>query len=182
MHNVHKQTIAPRVLGWIRKLTLKEPTLVPEGPRVTSVAVNGNSGTSSSDDSRNSRGAGVGGLVVTATFAGGTGPFYFAPTRNCSACCKGNISDFDVSADNGATWVDGNPATVVAAGGGMSITFSVKLPSSTSSLASLMASEEYVVRYTANQIFPQCALYNGEGLPALPFSFNAKALIGKGHE
>ena len=26
------------------------------------------------------------------------------------------------------------------------------------------------VRYTGNQPFPQCALYNKEGFPALPFS------------
>ena len=26
------------------------------------------------------------------------------------------------------------------------------------------------VRYTANRVFPQCALYNAEGLPALPFA------------
>lgn len=33
------------------------------------------------------------------------------------------------------------------------------------------------VRYTANQAFPQCAVYNQEGLPALPFIMQIKASI-----
>ena len=30
------------------------------------------------------------------------------------------------------------------------------------------------VRYTANKQFPQCAVYNQEGLPALPFQLRVK--------
>lgn len=31
------------------------------------------------------------------------------------------------------------------------------------------------VRYTANMGFPQCAVYNAEGLPAYPFSMAVRA-------
>ena len=33
------------------------------------------------------------------------------------------------------------------------------------------------VRYTANKQFPQCAVYNQEGLPALPFQLRVKTQL-----
>ena len=61
------------------------------------------------------------------------------------------MGDFDAS-DDGVTWVNG---TVPIVTGGMSVRFSVataRMPTH--------------VRYTANMGFPQCGVYNAEGLPA----------------
>ena len=42
-------------------------------------------------------------VVVTFAVPDGAGPLALAPTRNCTDCCHGNASDFDVSADR-ASW------------------------------------------------------------------------------
>lgn len=85
----------------------------------------------------------------------GTGPLQLMPTRNCTECCSGNSSDFDVSSDR-ITWYDGAPAGVTSTG--ERIQFNVDAP----------ITPKYV-RYTANKIFPQCAVANALGLPVMPF-------------
>jgi hypothetical protein len=99
--------------------------------------------------------------AISVKFHGGTAPFYQAGTQYCATCCGdtvtggvGGISDFDVSVDGGATFVNGTVATV---------------DGTTASFGVMLASAPTHVRYTANQGFPQCAVYNQEGFPAYPF-------------
>jgi hypothetical protein len=113
---------------------------------------------------------------VSVQFAGGSAPFTMRATKNCTHCCGGSAPtgndsdghtlDFDVC--GGAhlltsgllpTCVNSSGAVVVGATG--KVTFQVEMPRGV---------PPHVVRYTAASIFPQCALYNNEGLPALPFS------------
>ena len=73
------------------------------------------------------------------------------------------MGDFDAS-DDGVTWVNG---TVPIVTGGMSVRFSVataRMPTH--------------VRYTANMGFPQCGVYNAEGLPAYPFAMGVNVVVG----
>ena len=112
---------------------------------------------------------------------------YMNGTRNCTVpqvdpesgaaqpmCCEGSdlTSDFDVSADN-VTWTTGFQATVetqttrrdnaAADDAGRDATAAAV------SFLVHMPSKPVWVRYTANKAFPQCAVFNREGLPALPF-------------
>jgi len=157
VHNEHKQTVAARAALRIRNVSLGED-LVTEGPRAVRaiLAQDGPVGRST-------------GYTVKVTFTGGTGPFYFAGTRNCTSCCgsgsnqhassdfsKGN-TDFDVSSGGAgvSVWVNGTGGVV----SDNIVSFEV---------VNHIGSPTWV-RYTANAIFPQCALYNKEGLPAMPF-------------
>merc|ERR1712039_424459 len=78
-------------------------------------------------------------------------------TRNCTACCNGNMSDFDFSHD-GQHWYNGEPAIISRAAGANVVSVDVR-----------MTAAPTVARYTANQIFPQCAVYGSDGFPAYPF-------------
>ena len=91
--------------------------------------------------------------MVVVSFAGG-GPLFTNSTQYCITCCNGDVGDFD--AWDGLSWVNGSVPVVV---GGMSVQFNV-------STARTLTH----VRYTANMGFPQCAVYNEEGLPAYPFA------------
>lgn len=137
VHNVHKQPIGRRVAAQLRKMKLGE-NIVTQGPRLQAARV---------------RSAGPASYAIELTFAGGTAPFRFRPTRNCTTCCGSAVSDFDVSAD-AQSWFNGTGALAQ----GQTVRFDVEMPA-----------PPRLVRYTANRVFPQCALYNLEGLPALPF-------------
>jgi hypothetical protein len=132
-------------------------SMVSEGPRATSVEF---------ETATVAGHAGVGKETshVTVHFSGGTSPFFWKPTQNCAACCGSaqtpTSNDFDASADGGASWVNGTHATVV---GGTDVVFDVALPTVTH------------VRYTANQPFPQCAIYNQQQLPGAPFILAARS-------
>lgn len=77
-------------------------------------------------------------------------------TRNCTTCCNhDSITDFDVSLD-GNRWGNISTATLVEPR-----VVSLSLPRG--------FHEAKLLRYTANRAFPQCALRNADGLPALPF-------------
>lgn len=89
---------------------------------------------------------------VNVSFSGGTDPYFLKGTRNCTECCKSG--DFDASTD-GEKFFNGSIATMIDS---VTVQFKVEL-----------SKPPTVVRYTANNAFPQCALYNKEGLPALPF-------------
>ena len=90
--------------------------------------------------------------LVTVAFEGG--PVGLRDTQYCAACCSGDVGDFDASID-GSTYVNG---TVQQLSGG-NVVFIVGLPQ-----------KPLHVRYTANQAFPQCAVYSSaSGLPAMPF-------------
>ena len=75
----------------------------------------------------------------------------------------GHTLDFDVSGvatgSIKSDWVNATGAVVDVVTG--SVTFGVTLA---------QGQQPRVVRYTAASIFPQCALRNAEGLPALPFA------------
>jgi len=151
VHNVHKQLVAKRVGAQLARLMLGEQ-VVTEGPRAQDV-------------SASASGMGNSGFDVTVRFAGGTSPFAMLPTRNCTTCCAGKSvateqSDFDVSHD-GSFWVPGHGARMQ---GDMSVVFHVDLPHTT---------PPTTVRYTAGSNFTQCAVYNAEVLPALPFQLKA---------
>lgn len=84
----------------------------------------------------------------------GSSALHMGPTRNCSVCCgPSEIGDFDASAD-GSTWFNGTSPVIH----GLSANIVVTMPSTPS-----------IVRYTANRLYPQCAVYGKEGIPALPF-------------
>lgn len=112
---------------------------------------------------------------------------YMNGTRNCTVpqidpetgvaqpmCCEGSnfTSDFDVSSDN-STWSTGFGATTKI-GADIVATSSARIdgtaePISFVSFLVHTPKRPVWVRYTANKAFPQCAVYNREGLPALPF-------------
>merc|ERR1711924_117708 len=106
------------------------------------------------------------GYSVSVRFVGGSSPFHLQPTRNCTVCCSGAEGDFDASHD-GRFWAPGRHAKM---DGPNSVSFQVCLPSAPT-----------LVRYTAGSNFTQCALYNGEALPAWPFkmrvSDNASIIV-----
>ncbi len=82
-------------------------------------------------------------------------PLALRGTQYCVACCSDGVGDFDASAEAGA-WVNATGVQQLAGG---AVVFTVGLPV-----------KPAVVRYTANQPFPQCAVVGGaSGLPALPF-------------
>jgi hypothetical protein len=88
-----------------------------------------------------------------------------APTLNCAACCtEGYVGDFDASFDGGATWVNGTRPTLTS--DRKTLQFKV-----TAKGASTHAMR---VRFTANQPFPQCAVYalahDTPEFPAMPFA------------
>merc|ERR1712110_1337629 len=106
-----------------------------EGPRATKASVVYRRGTSVSE--------------VSVLFKGGATPFQLKGTQYCNACCSSGVGDFDASGDGGATWVNATgPQRLIH---DSSVSFTVPLAHVTH------------VRYTANQAFPQCALYNKEG-------------------
>lgn len=147
VHTPDKVDQGARVALHLRRMLLKEEALVVEGPRATdAVAMAQARGVEKT-------------FKVSIEFAGGSEPFYLHGTRNCTTCCNGaHTIDLDASVD-GHKWV--NSSAVVLKG--RQLTFSVALPS-----------PPKVVRHTAASIFPQCALYNKEGLPALPFQLTVQ--------
>jgi len=143
VHNIRKTVVGDRVAEELRKLLFAQAArLVTAGPRAISATA------ASLKDAAST--------TVTVAFSGGTTPFYLHGTQYCEACCKGGVGDFDASADGGSSWFNATRPQAMA--GESSISFTVPLPHVTH------------VRYTANQGFSQCALYNKEGLPAIPFS------------
>ena len=92
-----------------------------------------------------------------------------APTLNCAACCtKGRVGDFDASFDGGATWINGTRPILTADRKTLQFELAAKGGASTRAMH---------IRYTANQPFPQCAVYasgharHGEAAtPAMPFA------------
>jgi len=147
VHNIHKQELGARVALQLQRL-MQGQDITAEGPRAQDA-----SAASVGDDASS-------GFSISVTFAGGSAPFALMPTRNCTDCCDGNFGtaakgDFDVSVD-GKAWM---PGSNVRMQGDDGVVFHV---------AELSAPPAFV-RYTAGSNFTQCALFNAEGLPALPF-------------
>ena len=155
VHNVNKRPVGARVAGQLLRLLELQTGATPEGPRATiaraKTMVGRNSGVST---------------TVTVKFSGGTEPFALRPTQNCAVCCNSNgavgSNDFDVSGDGGQSWFNSTGSATLS---GTVVTFTAPLHKVTH------------VRYTANQAFPQCAVINAEGMPALPFQIAVTATI-----
>ena len=150
VHNINKRPIGARIAAQIvQSINTPHPGVRKQWPGPTLVKVVAKK----SVDSQ--------GVTVTLTFAEG---IMRAPTAYCDACCSRG-TDFDVSGDNGRTWINSTLPHLVngtADGTPSSLEFHVK---------------EVVrvthVRYTANQPFPQCAVYSASmgtaSSPTLPF-------------
>jgi hypothetical protein len=153
VHNIHKQEVGARAALQLLRL-MEGQDLVAEGPRAQKASAS-RLGDADSD-----------GFKISITFNGGSAPFALLPTRNCTDCCGGSFganqdvsalpkADFDVSVD-GKAWTSGSNARIK---NGEGIVFHARgLPAPPA-----------LVRYTAGSNFTQCALFNAEGLPALPF-------------
>lgn len=156
VHNVHKQEVGKRVAAQLAKL-MRSEKLVTEGPRARNATAS-------------PAGNGSVGWSVQVKFAGGSQPFSLQPTRNCTQCCQGSSGteakgDFDVSHD-GSLWSLGRN---VRMDGDDGVVFHAEL-SHTEPPA--------FVRYTSGSNFTQCALYNAEALPAMPFQMEVTISAG----
>ena len=165
VHNVFKRPIGARIAAQIIAGIDRRPHGAEQGgasrqqwpgPALTSVTASG-----AVDNT----------VTVNVTYAV---PLIQAPTLNCVACCtKGTVGDFDVSFDHGATWVNGTRPTIGV--DGRTLQFTVT-PARNATMVRVQVTH---VRYTANQPFPQCAIYaavasehheqGGNGIPAMPF-------------
>ena len=154
VHQPDKAGIGSRIGGQLYKLLVDpETSRVVEGPRATRAVATTSGGA---------------GYTVTVHFSGGTTPFALKPTRNCTSCCDAEAAaamgrdyttvDFDASVD-GLHFVNGTGAALASVGDGTSLSFVVRG----------LSAAPTVVRYTAASIWPQCAVYNAEGLAAYPF-------------
>jgi len=142
IHNVEKAPIGARIGAQLHQHITGSAEIV-EGPHAKSAVA------------RTLGGAREGTYVVTVKFDGGSLPYTLGGTKNCTTCCNGiHTLDLDASSD-GITWVN-STNTILKAD---AVTFHVHG----------LTRPPTVVRHTASAIFPQCALYNKEGLPALPF-------------
>lgn len=145
VHNVEKGPIGDRVgASLFRAITGSQD--VVSGPRAVSATAVANSNAVN--------------FKVTVRFEGGSFPFSLRGTKNCTTCCNkpangGTTVDLDAT-DDATTWMNSTDVSLDAAKG--EVTFMVSTPT-----------RPTWVRHTAASIFPQCALYNAEGLPAVPF-------------
>lgn len=157
VHNIHKQEVGARVALQLLRL-MQGQDLIAEGPRAQE-----SSAASVGDDASS-------GFSISVTFTGGSAPFALLPTRNCTDCCDGSFGtaakgDFDVSVD-GKAWT---PGSNVRMKGNDGVVFHV----------AALSSPPAFVRYTAGSNFTQCALFNAEGLPALPFQIGIEQEISE---
>ena len=169
VHNVDKTAIGARVAASLHAMLAADSSATTEGPRATSARVVGAYGRGR----RATRRDGLRTYEIEVSFAGGTMPLVAQPTKNCTTCCDADASaaaaahgttlDFDATWDGGASWVNASSSHRIAGGGigSARVSINVTLPSRPTG-----------IRYTAASIFPQCALFNQEGLPALPFAMN----------
>ena len=170
VHNVQKDVVGARVGATLHNLLVGGDEVV-EGPRATKASLVTTSATGSI---ASLMGGGRGHWKVAVEFSGGTAPFHTAGTKNCTSCCDAtkdaHTLDFVATCDGGASWVNGTVTGQVATASTSNspastlVTFDVPL-----------ATAPTAVRYTAGAIFPQCALYNAEGLPAIPFEMAVTA-------
>merc|ERR1712048_1186309 len=147
VHNVHKQPIGARLAMQIRRMKLGED-IVSQGPRVSSVTATQKSDTV---------------YDIRIAFAGASS-LHMGPTRNCTTCCTDSVSEFDVSSD-GITWFNGSHAKLE----GDSVHVQVDMLSN--------APAPGIVRYAANRVYPQCAMFGTEGIPAMPFKVKVNAVV-----
>lgn len=149
VHQPDKADIGRRAaLQLYKHLVASSNTSVLEGPRATKATAQ-----ALSEQEYN----------ITVVFGGGSAPFSLRGTRNCTVCCNGTDVTVDLAASvDGKSFVNGTHTTLAAADTSRpSVSFRVKLPGT-----------PRTVRYTSLSIWPQCALYNKEGLSAFPFDID----------
>ena len=160
-----------RLGATLHKLLYPNGNEVVEGPRAISASL-----VTTTVTKRLGRSAGGGSASgsrwrVAVRFSGGTAPFHTAGTKNCTSCCDAtkdpHTLDFDATCDGGASWVNGT--VVDNSVGAVASTVDGTAASTVVTFEVTLATAPTAVRYTAGAIFPQCALYNAEGLPAVPF-------------
>ena len=159
VHQPHKATIGARVGQHLLRSGVAGSAAaarVADGPRVTGIKV----------VSIAAAAAAVGLVRLVASFSGGSMPFALKATRNCTSCCdaargNGHTLDLDASADGVVFF---NATNVQMVPGVAAVSFDVA-----------MSKPPMVVRHTAASIWPQCALYNAEGMPLFPFVWNVSS-------
>lgn len=152
IHPTDKQDVGARIANRLGVLMLGAAADV--GPTATAALVTARSSSAV--------------ITVTVVFEA-QGPLQLLPTRNCTLCCTTG-SDFDVSI-NGSKWVAGKAPPVVLEAYHDRVQFEVNV-----SQAEPLLDGPVVVRYTATQTYPQCAISDSTRLPAYPFQLLAQAL------
>jgi hypothetical protein len=147
IHPTDKQDVGARIASRLGSLILNAPA--PMGPAAVAATARLHSSSN------------VTTISIVFKKQDDTVPLKLLPTRNCTLCCKAG-SDLDVSIDGGVKWVAGNGPAVVM--GENAITFEATLPVGAVGWGGAM-----LVRYTATQVYPQCAISDGTKLPAYPF-------------
>lgn len=147
VHNVNKRPIGERVATQIAG-SFRRAAAGTQWPGPALSSVRATPGSSSS--------------AVTVAYAEAS--LFQADTANCVACCTaGAVGDFDASFDGGRSWVNGTRPVLAQPGPTAHATAALHfdVPG---------AGTVTHVRYTANQPFPQCAIYSPATVgPALPF-------------
>ena len=152
---VHKQPIAQRLARIMRRLTLGESDLTIEGPRVVSASV-------LKTMVSGGEAAPATASKIEVVFRGGTAPFLFCTNAQLHGLLRHAGERFrrfdrrwqflDLRSQCQGCWRQ-------------QVQFSLAHTAAPAAAPAL-------VRYTANSDYPQCALYNAEWLPALPFVVN----------
>ena len=158
VHNPEKGPIGDRIaakLVQLRSLVPNAASRVTAGPRALSAAALYAPSLSS--------------WQVVVQFSGGSSPFFMTGTKNCTTCCGGSAPtgktndshtlDFDVAFASGGVYRNTTGATIDPKTGTVTLL-----------VAGARDQTPTLLRYTAASIWPQCALYNSERLPALPFT------------
>ena len=172
VHQPHKVEIGRRIGLHLDKLLLApgagSPSAV-QGPVATKVTAAPPASSSSlrrhiTSEDGDGGSARLRQFAVSVRFSGGSAPFSLRPTRNCTSCCGGaHTVDLDASID-GKIWVNATRVTLDGQAQQLLLRFEVAL-----------AAAPTLVRHTAAAAFPQCALYNAEGLPMLPFEMDVSS-------
>eukprot|EP00039_Didymoeca_costata_P004263 m.72340 g.72340 ORF g.72340 m.72340 type:complete len:542 (-) comp12317_c0_seq1:86-1711(-) len=143
VHNVFKVEIGKRIAKQIMRLHDLQPNLITTGPRAIRSTFFQKQGNEYN-------------INVEFSLNNGDDSLHLEGTQFCAECCRqGSVGDFDISVDNGKTFVNGTLQGITGKG--------------TMSFSAILNHDPTHVRYTANQGFPQCAVYNSYGFPAYPF-------------
>ena len=123
--------------------------------------------------------AGSGVWTLTIAFAGGRAPFRLGGTRNCTTCCYGSAPNGSATAGHTLD-LDILQAPLSPGGEGADVWVNATgavLNRTSGTVTATVWGGRYAplrVRHTAASIFPQCALYNADGLPAPPFELEVE--------
>lgn len=157
VHNENKGPVGQRVAAQLNRMRTADKE-ISDGPRASSA-------TATKDEGLSAEEAGMEAPYHIRVMFSGESKLHMNGTQWCDTCCDGQ-GDFDASADGGKTYVNGTSVRTL----GREVHFTVTLPGAPTH-----------VRYTANQPFPQCAVYNTGGskvhYPAYPFVMQVDKLV-----